>query len=146
MSDRFSRLSALFASVRDMLVNLAAVFAVFGTLYGYLRDFFVWAIEKLGNLSRSPLLAASVVFVAIIGAAALGGGGIAYLSQGGSIQLFQGLVAAAFFLALGRITRYLTVTLRKETSDAIGTSPIARGIISAGNLIASGLVTLAVFG
>jgi len=101
--------------------------------------------KNLPSLRHPLWLVAGVL--AIFGTAAALGGAVGYFAEGGLVLLaWRGLAALALFLATARLTRFLSLTLSPELSDAIAKEPLARALLSAGVLVASGLVTLAAFG
>lgn len=96
---------------------------------------------------RHPALTVVLILLALALVAIFAGGTAAWLAQGGLATLVTGLVAAAYYVALIRITRWLRVTTDPEETDALYSShPLARPLLRVGLYLGAGLVTIAVFG
>jgi hypothetical protein len=96
---------------------------------------------------RHPAWVIALVLALFLSMAFLVGGFGGWMASGGLVQLFTGLVAAIFYFALLRVSRYLTLTLNPEQASALAAShPLAPAVLSLANYLGAGLVTLAVFG
>ena len=95
---------------------------------------------------RHPVWLVAAI-LAVLGLLAWHGGDAGYFALGGlASALSRGLIALAFFLALARLTSYLTLTLTPDLADAVSSNPVARALLSLAVLLASAVVTLAAFG
>lgn len=96
---------------------------------------------------RHPAWTVALVLIGLALVAMFAGGTTAWLAQGGLATLVTGLVAAVYYLALIRLTRWLRVTTDPEETDALYNShPLARPMLRVGLYLGAGLVTIAVFG
>lgn len=94
---------------------------------------------------RHPAWTVALILGAFVAAAALGGT-VAWFAQGGLALAGNGLIAAAFYLGLIRLTRFLRVTTDPDEAYALSGHPLARPMLRAANYLGAAIVTLAVFG
>lgn len=89
----------------------------------------------------------TLVIVAIFAFIALNMDGIyKYFTEGALAMLGSGILIAAFYVALARVVRFLTISIPKEQANAIFKDhPAAYVGLCAANLIGSAIVTHAVF-
>lgn len=96
---------------------------------------------------KNPIWLIILVAIGIAVAIGLVGGTLGFFAGGGAVRVITGVVAAAYFIALAVLLRYLSITLtRSESINAIRANPVALSIISGSVLLAAALVTAAVFG
>lgn len=107
-----------------------------------MENFLAKAAEKF----RNPMVFITIIVVLTIVATQVFEGELLRVTWGGIVQVFSGLMAIATYFALLRLSRHLSLTLKREDAQEIGKDAKARANLSAGIYIGAGLVIIALWG
>lgn len=103
-------------------------------------------IDRIKALIKAPFFTVFCILFVVVVTAIMGTGVGAYFTQGGLVLLIKGVIAAAYFFGFVRMIRFLALTIDGGVVDVVRNDPIGIAILATGNLMASAIVTSAVFG
>lgn len=103
-------------------------------------------LKRFSELLENPLWLIGAIIAGFVALTIFFGGMVGWLAGGGLAEAFTGILALGFFFLATRLIRFLSLSINKATADVIAANPHLRVALACANLLASALLTLAVFG